>query len=71
MPTTHQSGEIQSLHKANSQVILDQYCPSKPINFSPNWVGGEEKVIAHGKAHLVETQEELVRVKNSSGKRHI
>jgi hypothetical protein len=51
------------LHKANSQVILNQYCPSKPINFSPNWVGQKEKVIAHGKAHLVEIQEELVRVK--------
>jgi hypothetical protein len=33
-------------------------------------VGGKEKVIAHGKAHLVEIQE-LVRVKNTSGKRHI
>jgi hypothetical protein len=59
------------LHKANSQVILDQYCPSKPKKFSPNWVGRKEKVIAHGKAHLVEIQEELVRVKNTSGKRHI
>jgi hypothetical protein len=34
-------------------------------------VGQKEKVIAHGKAHPVEIQEELVRVKNSSGKRHI
>jgi hypothetical protein len=34
-------------------------------------VGGEEKVIVHGKAHLVEIQEELVRVKNTSDKRDI
>jgi hypothetical protein len=34
-------------------------------------VGGKEKVIAHGKAHLVEIQEELVRAKSTSGKRHI